>query len=278
MWTRERLKTEAKRVLKAGYALPLLVSFVATLLGANGGGGGGGSVAGSTVGSASSTVSNDYNAIFASRDFTEVLNYIGDKIMSNLGIITLTTAMIILFVLIGLIVGFAFSSFVSGPVGVGQCRFYMENRAFGTTFGKIFYAFTSGNYLNIVKTVFLKDIKIALWSLLFVIPGIIKSYEYSMIPYILSENPGMTDERAFELSKKMTDGEKWKMFVLDLSFIGWFLLGTLACCIGTHFVVPYEQATKAELYQVMREKAFGMGFADQVDLPGYPAPGVVING
>ena len=108
-----------------------------------------------------------------------------------------------------------------------------------------------------------------LWALLFIIPGIIKSYEYCMVPYILAENPNISSERAFELSRLMTKGEKWKIFVLDLSFIGWRILGVLCCCVGGIFLEPYYEATFAELYQVMREKAHGLGFSDYNELPGF---------
>ena len=116
---------------------------------------------------------------------------------------------------------------------------------------------------------FWREIKIFLWSLLFVIPGVIKSYEYSMVPYILAENPQMPTDRAFELSKLMTRGEKWKIFVLDLSFLGWKILGVLCCGIGGIFLAPYIEATYAELYQVMREKALGLGFSNYFELPGF---------
>ena len=67
----------------------------------------------------------------------------------------------------------------------------------------------------------------------------------------------------------MTKGEKWKIFVLDLSFIGWRILGILCCCVGEIFLQPYIEATYAELYQVMREKAHGLGFSDYDELCGF---------
>jgi uncharacterized membrane protein len=145
----------------------------------------------------------------------------------------------------------------------------MEPRGFGSRFERLFWAFKKGRYLNIVKIMFWKEVKIFLWSLLFIIPGIIKAYEYSMVPYILAENPGISSERAFELSKEMTDGEKFDIFWLGLSFIGWILLGTLACGIGVLFVEPYIHATFAELYQVMRDKVHNSGFSDYSELPGF---------
>ncbi len=168
-----------------------------------------------------------------------------------------------------LVLSFFFNLFVGYPVLVGMSRFFMENRISGSKVERVFWVFKSGNYFNAVKIMFLMNLKIFLWSLLFIIPGIIKSYEYFMVPYILAENPGISSKRAFELSKLMTQDEKFDIFLLALSFIGWIFLGTLACGIGVLFVEPYYQATFAELYQVMREKAHGLGFSDYDELPGF---------
>ena len=99
---------------------------------------------------------------------------------------------------------------------------------------------------------FLKDLYIFLWSLLFIIPGIVKSYEYRFIPYILAENPNISVDEAFKLSKSMTDNQKGDIFILDLSFFGWYLLGMLTI-IGTVFVTPYHEATNAQLYFKIKE-------------------------
>ena len=88
------------------------------------------------------------------------------------------------------------------------------------------------------------------------------------MPYILAENPKLTGKRAREISDAMTDGEKWEMFVLELSFIGWFLLGALCCGVGTMFVTPYRQATFAELYAVQRQRVLEAGLATEEELPG----------
>ena len=82
----------------------------------------------------------------------------------------------------------------------------------------------------------LRGLKTFLWGLLLVIPGIIKSYEYRMIPYILSENPGMDTKRAFQLSAEMMYGQKWNAFVLDLSFILWLILGAITCGLVNVFL------------------------------------------
>jgi uncharacterized membrane protein len=76
-----------------------------------------------------------------------------------------------------------------------------------------------------------------------------------MVPYILADNPNIGHKRALELSEQMTYGHKLNIFVLELSFLGWYLLGLLACCIGIIFVHPYLNATMAELYLVLRQQA-----------------------
>ena len=115
---------------------------------------------------------------------------------------------------------------------------------------------------------FLRDLYTFLWSLLLIIPGVVKSYEYSMIPYILAENPQIDSDRAFAVSRSMTDGEKISIFVLDWSFFGWIILGTMACGVGTLFVAPYIQATYTELYEVLKYKIISGGMAGTDELGG----------
>ena len=98
------------------------------------------------------------------------------------------------------------------------------------------------------------ELKIMLWLLLLVVPGIIKAYEYSMIPYLLAENPSLSASEAFSLSKQMTTGQKMDLFVLDLSFLGWIILGAICCGIGLLFVQPYPEATKAEVYLILKHR------------------------
>ena len=154
-----------------------------------------------------------------------------------------------------------FSIFVSNVMEVGGDRFFIQNRDSAPTVGTIFDGFKSGNYLNIVKTMFLKDLYTFLWTLLLIIPGIVKSFEYLMVPYILAENPGMDSREAFALSKQMMDGEKANAFMLGLSFIGWYILTIITCGIaGVFYVYPYVYATYAELYAYNKEKAFQQGW------------------
>ena len=90
-----------------------------------------------------------------------------------------------------------------------------------------------------------------------------------MAPFILAENPGIPANRAIQLSCDMTTGHKWEMFVLDLSFIGWYLLGALAFGIGIFFVNPYYHSTKAQLYLALRAIALDRQIITLQELEGY---------
>ncbi len=102
------------------------------------------------------------------------------------------------------------------------------------------------------KVNFLVGLFTFLWSLLFVIPGIVKSYAYSMSMYVLAENKGKSALACINESKEMTDGHKADLFVLSLSFIGWILLSTITFGIALIWVVPYMNATYANAYNRLK--------------------------
>lgn len=91
-----------------------------------------------------------------------------------------------------------------------------------------------------------------LWSLLFFIPGIIKGYSYSMAMYVLAENKGKAALECINESKKMTEGHKMELFVLDLSFIGWYLLTGITFGIAGIYVIPYVSATQVNFYNEIK--------------------------
>lgn len=92
-------------------------------------------------------------------------------------------------------------------------------------------------------------LKVFAWSLLFVIPGIIAAYRYSMATYIMAENPTITPTEAIERSKALMDGRKGDLFCLDLSFIGWALLTVLTAGIGALWLTPYMAVSRAAFYR-----------------------------
>lgn len=242
MWTREEIKTKAKAVLRRSYWKALLVSFIISLVSGRG--------------------SNIYNVIGGRLDYdTDNRVRHGSRFVRN-PLDILDSDMAVAILSIGLTVGLiifaavlAFNIFVTFPLQVGARRFFISLTVQDAEIGSLGFAFKSGRYMNVAKTMFMTSLFIFLWTLLFIIPGIIKGYAYSMVPYILADNPNMDYKRALELSEEMTMGEKANLWVLDLSFIGWYLLGILTCGIGFIFLQPYVDTTKAELYIVLRRKA-----------------------
>ena len=236
MWTRAELKDRAKNDLRPYYWYGVLVCFIAGILGAGSSGGG------VSISTGSRASENSYS-IGSIRDGRPAAVF-----LLILGIF-----------LVVFIIAVAVGIFVSNVVAVGKLRYFMDSAVMQQSagIGRIFFAFGGGNYLNVVKTMFLKGLFEGLWSLLLVIPGIYKHYEYYMIPYLLADNPEMDRHEAFRLSKEMMDGNKFNTFVLELSFIGWYLLGMLLCCIGGIFVNPYYEMTFVELYWVLRDQVMG---------------------
>ena len=170
-------------------------------------------------------------------------------------VVIVAVIFVLLIVFIAMAVGFAISAFVLDPIEVGCSRFFTKNLDEPAAIGSnVLYAFDH-SYLNVAKTMFFRDLYITLWGMLFVIPGIVKAYEYRMIPYLLAEHPEMSKQEVFAKSREMMSGNKWKAFVLDLSFIGWNLLSILTCGILSIFYVnPYINATNAALYDALKDK------------------------
>jgi uncharacterized membrane protein len=86
------------------------------------------------------------------------------------------------------------------------------------------------------------------------IQGIIKSFEYAIIPYILADDPEITSKEAFRKAKEMMMGNKWRLFKLNLSFFGWFVLCVVTCGLGTPFLLPYVSAANAEFYAELKNQ------------------------
>lgn len=99
---------------------------------------------------------------------------------------------------------------------------------------------------------FLMSLYTLLWSLLFLIPGIVAGLSYSMTDYILAENPELTASQAIQLSKGLMYGNRWRLFCLQLSFIGWAILCSFTMGIGHLWLTPYRQAAYASFYRSLR--------------------------
>ena len=168
------------------------------------------------------------------------------------------------FIMIVIMIGVSSaSSFV--PV-LGSIANYLVNAAFAlggawvflriakgeeVSVGNIFYGFE--DLWAAIKAQFFMGLFILLWYLLLIIPGIIKTYAYSMTFYILAENKGMPVLEAITLSRKMMDGHKMDLFLLFLSFIGWFILTAITFGIAGIWVYPYFYATFSNFYLSVKE-------------------------
>lgn len=153
------------------------------------------------------------------------------------------------------LIGLALAVLVLAPLSVGCKRFFLVNQLQPATIDNVKYGFTS-NYSNIVLVEFVTALFIALWSLLLIIPGIIKIYEYRMVDYILCEDPNLDYREAQARSKAMMMGNKMDAFIYDLSFIGWYLLGFITLGLGLLFYVsPYKASSDAALYIAIRNSS-----------------------
>lgn len=253
MWTRRELKERAKNVLRGNYWKAFLISLVIIIAGGDGSGGGG-----SSAGRSSGNGTGYGDSFGGSYPFDMPV----EALLGMLALILVGALVFILFIL-------AFRIFLGYPLEVGGRKYFVQSAQYFDNRGCFRFAFDGKHYLGIVGSMLLKGIQNFLWFLLFIIPGIVKAYSYSMVPYILADNPNIGAQKAIRLSNNMTYGHKWKMFVLDLSFLGWYLLGALALFIGVLFVKPYEYATKAELYLVLRKNALDSNMCSYEDLMLY---------
>lgn len=227
MWNRQQVKEQAKIIMKRNYWKMFVVTLLVGLLT-----GEKTTIIERVQNFASTNISYDTSPIFYSSNFQYIFYT---------------------FISIASILGILYTIFIGNVIVVGKSRYFIKNHDENPELSEIFKGF-KGNYLNVVKIMFLMNLKILLWLFLFIVPGIIKAYEYSMIPYLLAENPNLSASQAFSLSKQMTTGQKMDLFVLDLSFLGWIILGLICCGIGILFLQPYPEATRAEVYLILKQQ------------------------
>ena len=114
------------------------------------------------------------------------------------------------------------------------------------------------DWLHYVWGYFLLELRIFLWTLLLIIPGIIKSFAYAMTPLIMTEHPEMSASDAISLSNEMMRGHKFDLFYLYLSFIGWILLSIISCGIGFIWLTPYMYAAEVAFYEDVKAQYEGV--------------------
>ena len=213
----------ARNALTGRWGIAVIAGLIASLLGAASG---------------IPEFSLDYNSSGTDLDFggwdPELVGFIA-------GAATVLFLVALVFAAIYLILGSA--------VGVGYAKFNLdlvdrwEEPEIGTMFG--YFAF----WKTTAVARLLQSVYILLWSLLFIIPGIVAAYSYAMTSYILAENPELTASEAIDMSKEMMEGNRFRLFCLQMSFIGWAFLCIFTFGIGYLWLVPYMQAAQAAFYR-----------------------------
>ena len=155
------------------------------------------------------------------------------------------------FVLIGVLSTTGIGGLFTGLITFGFCAAFLFVIRFKTMKIENLFECTK-NFGTVFVASLLQGIYVFFWSLLFYIPGIVKSYSYAMTNYILIDNPNMTANEAITESRKMMDGHKAELFILDLSFLGWYILSAFTFGILLLYVDPYHMATRAAFYENLR--------------------------
>lgn len=238
MWDRKVLKAKGKAAFNRNYWKCVLTTMILSLL---------------TGGTATAAYRQN------SGEIKESMNLLRDamgaqNLTSEQQLVVLLGIAAVVFgvILFAAAVNGAVRIFVGYAFEVGGCSFFLKNAEEPVPVKEVLNGFKQ-SYLRNVLTLFLRDLYLTLWSLLFGVPGFIKHYSYLLVPYILADSPEMSRKEAFLLSRKLMDGNKWNAFVLDLSFVGWILLNAMTLgVLGTFYVNPYVRATHAELYRTLR--------------------------
>lgn len=232
---RKDLKTKAKAAFKANYACSVIVAIIMGLL---------------TIGLTLNANFNNATANEVSYDATYSSITQGISQSNSSGVLTALAGIS----LAAAVIIFLINIFVLNPLKVGGYSFFVKNNHEKAKLGELFYAFKN-NYANSVVALLLQEVFLCLWTLLFIIPGIVKSYSYAMVPFLLADDPELQATEVITKSRQMMNGYKWQMFVLDLSFLGWEILSAITCgLVGIFYVNPYIYQTKAELYEFLKSE------------------------
>ena len=176
---------------------------------------------------------------------------LGNKLFSNAWLMALLACAIVGAITAGAatVVPGLGALLIFGAIEYGSARLFLDQARSGSPMeiGTLFSGFSS-DFGELFLLGFLTSLFTALWALLFVIPGIVKAYSWSLIYYIKLDHPEYGWRECMKESAAMMRGYKMKLFLLDLSFIGWYIVGSLCLGVGTLWVVPYHTATHAQFY------------------------------
>lgn len=245
MYARD-FRASARAALKGKWGMAMLAGIIALILGAqtfaysNGLSGASGAT-GARDGYTDSYVDPDVYYYYGDSDYGySDYDSMMDVFLEVLPLAGMVLTVVGAFLIIKLIIGCA--------VTIGYARYHlalMDGMTPGL--GELFSGFSMWSKAFLLQ--FLQGIYLLGWTMLFVIPGIIKTYSYAMSPYILAENPDMSPNEAITASRALMDGNKWRLFCLEFSFIGWGILASLTCGLGSVPLEPYMASARAAFYR-----------------------------
>ena len=220
------LRARAREMLAGKWGMAILVTFLAGVLGA-------------LLTSSGSSFNLEYDE--------ETLQYLPENLVKYLRIYLLYAASV------GGTLGMI-QFVLGGVVQLGYCKYLLklhdgEHADIKDLFSEM-NRFADGFILSLLRSIYT-----FLWTLLFLIPGLVAFYKYAMAPFILLENPGMKPNDAITASKELMDGHKGELFVLGLTFLGWALLSALTFGIGNLWLNPYMNASYAAFYRSLSPRA-----------------------
>ena len=178
---------------------------------------------------------------------------LGGSIFSSIWLLAVL-ALVIISALSSLVVPTAVGIFlIIGPLSLGAASIFsgLARGRGDVDLADLIKGFASGYVENLLLGI-LSGLYIFLWSLLFFFPGLVKAYAYSMIYFIKNDHPEYTWRQCLTESQRVMVGHKWKLFRLDLSFLGWLILGALCFGVGSFWVASYMQAAHAHFYESVR--------------------------
>ena len=229
---------QAWNSLKGKWGVAILAFLIASLLG-------GSSTSGVSFNSNSPSVEININN--PSEFFSQITDNLSSSLEIPAGVINILGTFLITFGIIVILTCIVLCC-IGSIVEVGYSQFNIDIIDAKEPKIKTLFSFFKHWGVAIVSAL-LRTLYVILWTLLFIIPGIIAAYSYSMTPYILAENPEMSANDAISRSKELMKGHKWKLFCLELSFIGWNILCILTLGILVLWVEPYKHAAKAAFYR-----------------------------
>ncbi len=176
------------------------------------------------------------------------------KLWDAIGLFMSNQIILGIFLILTSIIAMLYLILLAEPLIVAERKYFIEaKKNEDTKMGVMKEIFKKGNWSNVALIMLIKNIYNTLWFLT-IIGGFIKMYEYRMIPYILAENPRIDRKEAFKKSKEMMKGNKWRAFILDISFILWEILSVFTSgLLNIFYVNPYRIATSVELYEKIKQ-------------------------